>query len=48
MADAISIAWDHRILSLHPERDDDRAFRFMLFCESRLPEWAPVDLEPSA
>src|SRR3954466_16081486 len=31
---------------LRPERPEDRAFRFRLFCQSRLPEWSQVELAP--
>jgi ribosomal protein S18 acetylase RimI-like enzyme len=33
-------------LVLRPECDDDRAFRFDLFCRSRPPEWAQMRFEP--
>jgi hypothetical protein len=33
-------------LRLRPERDEDRDFRFDLFCRSRLPEWDLVQLDP--
>jgi ribosomal protein S18 acetylase RimI-like enzyme len=33
-------------LILRPERDDDRAFRYQLFCQSRPPEWDMVQLDP--
>ena len=35
-------------LSLRPEREQDEAFRFQLFCDSRLPEFALLQLEPAA
>jgi ribosomal protein S18 acetylase RimI-like enzyme len=35
------------ILRLRPERPSDRDFRFRLFCDSRLPEWDQVQLEPA-
>ena len=31
---------------LRPERPEDRAFRFRLFCQSRPPEWSQVELAP--
>lgn len=31
---------------LRPEREEDRDFRFTLFCASRPPEWAAVTLAP--
>ncbi|BCH33363.1 hypothetical protein MesoLjLc_52930 [Mesorhizobium sp. L-8-10] len=30
------------MLRLRPERDEDEAFRYRLFCESRTKEWDPV------
>lgn len=35
------------MLRLRPEQDEDRVFRFRLFCDSRLPEWYAVQLEPA-
>lgn len=35
-------------LSLRPEREQDEAFRFRLFCESRPAEFALLQLEPAA
>jgi ribosomal protein S18 acetylase RimI-like enzyme len=32
---------------LRPEREADRDFRYALFCDSRLPEWEPVRLQPA-
>ena len=34
-------------LELRPERDDDRDFRYRLFCDSRLPEWYQAPLDPA-
>jgi ribosomal protein S18 acetylase RimI-like enzyme len=34
-------------LRLRPERCSDRDFRYALFCDSRLPEWEPVRLQPA-
>jgi ribosomal protein S18 acetylase RimI-like enzyme len=47
MPDVIHIASPQGVLALRPERDDDRAFRYRLFCDSRLPEWYQVTIEPS-
>lgn len=33
-------------LTLRPERQDDQAFRYRLFCRSRPPEWDIVQLDP--
>ncbi len=38
----------HGQLSLRPERKQDDAFRFQLFCESRPAEFALLQLEPAA
>jgi RimJ/RimL family protein N-acetyltransferase len=35
-------------LHLRPERDDDGAFRFKLFCDSRPAEFALLQLDPAA
>jgi hypothetical protein len=35
-------------LQLRPETDEDRAFRFHLFCESRPPELALLPLDAAA
>lgn len=35
------------MLRLRPEHDEDRAFRFQLFCDSRQPEWYQVELDPA-
>jgi ribosomal protein S18 acetylase RimI-like enzyme len=43
----IEIASPHGDLRLRPERDSDRDFRYALFCDSRLPEWEPVRLQPA-
>ena len=34
------------LLRLRPEMPEDRDFRFRLFCNSRLPEWDLVQLDP--
>jgi ribosomal protein S18 acetylase RimI-like enzyme len=50
MSDAIAISSPAGDLILRPERDDDEAFRFRLFCAARQPEFArllaPDVLEP--
>src|SRR4051794_4189819 len=33
-------------LRLRAETPDDEGFRFRLFCDSRLPEWYAVEIEP--
>ena len=35
------------LVRLRPERNDDRDFRYRLFCDSRLPEWYIIELEPA-
>jgi ribosomal protein S18 acetylase RimI-like enzyme len=35
------------LLVLRPERAEDHGFRFRLFCDSRLPEWYVVGLDPA-
>jgi ribosomal protein S18 acetylase RimI-like enzyme len=32
---------------LRPEREEDQPFRYELFCNSRLPEWYQVELDPA-
>jgi len=46
MHDAIEIPSPAGMLTLRPERDDDQAFRYQLFCDSRQPEFAmlPPDI----
>jgi ribosomal protein S18 acetylase RimI-like enzyme len=44
--DVISLDSPVGPLRLRPERDEDREFRFHLFCRSRLPEWDLVQLDP--
>lgn len=46
MDDVISIASPLGRLALRPEREDDQAFRYSLFCVSRPPEWDMVQLDP--
>jgi ribosomal protein S18 acetylase RimI-like enzyme len=46
MDDVISLDSPVGPLRLRPERDEDRDFRFHLFCRSRLPEWDLVQLDP--
>jgi len=46
MDDVVSIPSPLGQLTLRPERDDDRAFRYGLFCQSRPPEWDTVPLHP--
>jgi ribosomal protein S18 acetylase RimI-like enzyme len=46
MDDAISIPSPLGALTLRPEREDDQAFRYDLFCASRPPEWDMVQLDP--
>jgi RimJ/RimL family protein N-acetyltransferase len=46
MPDVIQISSPQGVLTLRPEREDDRAFRYRLFCDSRLPEWYVVQIEP--
>jgi RimJ/RimL family protein N-acetyltransferase len=40
MEDVTEIFSPFGLLRLRPERDEDRDFRFCLFCDSRLPEFA--------
>jgi len=35
------------VLALRPERPEDDDFRYQLFCDSRLPEWYMVQIDPS-
>jgi ribosomal protein S18 acetylase RimI-like enzyme len=44
---AIAITSPLGALRLRPERDEDRAFRFRLFCESRPPELGLLALDPA-
>jgi RimJ/RimL family protein N-acetyltransferase len=46
MTDIVDIPCPLGRLTLRPERDDDRDFRYRLFCDSRLPEWYRVELPP--
>ena len=47
MDEQISIPCPLGALRLRPETPQDRSFRFQLFCDSRLPEWYRVELEPA-
>jgi ribosomal protein S18 acetylase RimI-like enzyme len=47
MQGSIEIPSPIGVLQLRPERADDEAFRFQLFCDSRLPEWDVVSLDPA-
>ena len=46
MPDVIEIPSPLGPLRLRPERPEDQAFRFQLFCDSRPPEWDRVRLDP--
>ena len=46
--DVVEIGSALGTLRLRPERDDDQAFRFELFCQSRPAEFALLRLEPAA
>jgi len=41
----ISIATPAGTVRLRPEREEDQAFRYRLFCDSRLPEWALLRID---
>jgi GNAT superfamily N-acetyltransferase len=43
----IEIASPLGVLRLRAEQPDDREFRYRLFCDSRLPEWYVVQLDPA-
>lgn len=43
----ITIATPLGPVLLRPERAEDQPFRFELFCNSRLPEWYQVELDPA-
>jgi ribosomal protein S18 acetylase RimI-like enzyme len=45
--DVIAIPSPAGLLRLRPERPEDRDFRFELFCNSRLPEWYVVQIDPT-
>ena len=47
MHDLIAICSPAGIVHLRPERNDDRDFRYLLFCNSRPPEWDHVQLDPT-
>jgi ribosomal protein S18 acetylase RimI-like enzyme len=46
MHDVIDIPSAFGVLRLRPERAEDADFRYRLFCDSRLPEWYQVALDP--
>jgi ribosomal protein S18 acetylase RimI-like enzyme len=47
VTDPVVISSPIGALRLRPEGPQDRAFRFDLFCKSRLPEWDLVRLDPA-
>ena len=47
MDDTIEIASAHGVMRLRPERAEDHDFRYQLFCDSRLPEWYAVQMDPA-
>jgi ribosomal protein S18 acetylase RimI-like enzyme len=47
MDDTIEIPSPRGVLRARAERDADREFRYRLFCESRLPEWYVVEIDPA-
>jgi ribosomal protein S18 acetylase RimI-like enzyme len=48
MDDVISVPSPLGRLTLRPEREEDQAFRYRLFCQSRPPEWDMVQIDPQA
>lgn len=46
MTDTITMSTPLGPITLRPEREDDQAFRYDLFCVSRPPEWGMVQLDP--
>jgi ribosomal protein S18 acetylase RimI-like enzyme len=46
MHDVIAIPSAFGVLRLRPEEPADADFRYRLFCDSRLPEWYQVELDP--
>jgi ribosomal protein S18 acetylase RimI-like enzyme len=46
MDDIVTIPSPRGPLTLRPEREDDQAFRYRLFCRSRPPEWDMVQIDP--
>jgi ribosomal protein S18 acetylase RimI-like enzyme len=48
MDDVVSIPSPLGRLTLRPEREEDQAFRYRLFCQSRPPEWDMVQIDPQA
>jgi ribosomal protein S18 acetylase RimI-like enzyme len=42
-SETITIDWPHGRIQLRPETPEDQLFRFVLFCNSRLPEWDLVE-----
>jgi ribosomal protein S18 acetylase RimI-like enzyme len=47
MPDTIDIPSVRGVLRLRPETPEDADFRYRLFCDSRLPEWYQVELDPA-
>lgn len=47
MDDTIDIPSAHGAMRLRPERAEDHDFRYQLFCDSRLPEWYVVEIDPA-
>jgi ribosomal protein S18 acetylase RimI-like enzyme len=47
MHDFIAISSPAGVVHLRPERNDDWNFRYLLFCNSRPPEWDHVQLDPA-
>lgn len=45
--DVIDIPFSGSVLRLRPEREDDRNFRFQLFCDSRPAEWELLRQNPA-
>jgi RimJ/RimL family protein N-acetyltransferase len=46
MDNIIEIPSPHGLMRLRPERAEDHDFRYQLFCDSRLPEWYIVQMDP--
>lgn len=47
MTNTIEIPSPHGMIRLRPERAEDHGFRYQLFCDSRLPEWYVVPMDPA-
>jgi ribosomal protein S18 acetylase RimI-like enzyme len=47
MDEIVEIFFARGPLRLRPEHDEDQAFRFRLFCDSRPPEWDMVQIAPA-